>query len=142
MVNKDGDLTSNPQEMAEDFNKFFINKVKDLTAAAVAASHDQGDPLEYVRRKLATKELPGVTNLRRITKKELRRIMSHVKSGRSTGAVNIDGYSLKLAYPLIEDSILHLVNLSLEGRRFARAWKPLTVAPHHKKGSRALLKNF
>ena len=35
-----------------------------------------------------------------------------------------------------------MVNLSLVSGEFAEPWKPLTVAPHHKKGSRALLKNF
>ena len=119
VVNKKGDLTSNPQEMAEEFNNFFISKVKDLRAAAVTASHDQADPLEYVRKMLASKEMPEFTDLKKITKKDLRRIMGQVKPGRSTGADNINGYSLKLAYPLIEESILHLVNLSLESGEFA-----------------------
>ena len=68
--------------------------------------------------------------------------MKLVKSGRSSGEDFIDGYSLKLAYPLIEDSILHLVNLSLGEGEFAEMWKPLTVTPHPKKGSRALLKSY
>ena len=83
-----------------------------------------------------------MTHLMKISKQELRLIMKTVKSGKSYGDDTIDGYSLKLAYPLIEDSLLHLINLSLETRVFADKWKPLTIFPHHKKESRLLLKNY
>ena len=36
-----------------------------------------------------------------------------MKGGRSCGVDKIDSFSLKLAAPLIEDAIMHLVNLSI-----------------------------
>ena len=94
--NKHGDLTSNPGEMAEEFNDYFISKIKNLRATAVAASEGQEDPLESVRRKMASRELPEVSSLRRITKMELRRIMGQVKPGRSAGSE-----SFRPSYPPI-----------------------------------------
>ena len=64
---------------------------------------------------------PEVTQLKKVDKRSLRKIMKHVKPGRSSGADQIDGYSLKLAYPIIEDSPLHLVNLSIGECTFADA---------------------
>merc|ERR1711888_233933 len=98
--------------------------------------------MEYVRELINKGEVPEMSELTKIDKRGLRRVMSLVKPGRSSGADQIDGYSLKVAYPLIEDSILHLVNLSISEMVFAKKWKPLTITPHHKKGSRALVKNY
>merc|ERR1711888_119227 len=98
--------------------------------------------MEYVRELINKGEVPEMSELTKIDKRGLRRVMSLVKPGRSSGADQIDGYSLKVAYPLIEDSILHLVNLSIGREVFAGAWKPLTVAPHHKNGSRVLMRNY
>ena len=44
--------------------------------------------------------------------------------------------------PLIWEAVIYLVNLSIRIGQFADAWKPLMIAPHHKKVSRALLENY
>ena len=143
VVNEKGEITSNPQELADEFNKFFINKVKDLRESAKKkAKESLEDPMRYLREMLDKKGVPEVSQLVKITKRDLRLIMKSVKPGKSCGDDTIDGYSLKLAYPLIEDSLLHLVNLSIQARIFADKWKPLTIFPHHKKESRLLLKNY
>ena len=54
----------------------------------------------------------------------------------------IDKGSLKVASPLIEESLLHLVNLSIREGRFSDRWKPQLIFPHHKKNQRDLLENY
>ena len=140
VLDEEGDTTSNPQDLADNFNAYFINKIKDLREEAT--SKETGDPLVNVRRMMAVNGPVLLTNLKKLDRKGLRKIMKAVKSGRSCGSDGIDGFSLKVAYPLVEESLLHLVNLSLEKEEFASVWKPLTVAPHYKKGSRILMKNY
>ena len=65
-----------------------------------------------------------------------------MKGGRSHGFDYIDSFSLKLAYPLIEDAILHLVNLSIESHSFAKCWKVQMVKPLFKKGDKVLGTNY
>ena len=59
--------------------------------------------------------------------------MKILKSSRSHGFDLIDSYSIKLAYPLIEDAILHLVNLSISSSTYSSNWKFQLVLPLHKK---------
>ena len=59
--------------------------------------------------------------------------MKKLKPSRSHGMDFIDSYSLKLAFPLIEDSILHLVNLSITSKTYSKNWKFQLVLPLHKK---------
>ena len=59
--------------------------------------------------------------------------MKKLKPSRSHGLDFIDSYSLQLAFPLLEDSILHLVNLSISSRTYSKNWKFQLVLPLHKK---------
>ena len=52
--------------------------------------------------------------LKKIDLRKLRKLLKKRKGNRSCGIDYIDGYSIKLAAPLIEDVLLHLVNLSIE----------------------------
>ena len=54
----------------------------------------------------------------------------------------LDVYFLKLAYPLVEDAVIYLVNLSISTNRFAECWRPLMVSPHHKKGGKLEAANY
>ena len=54
----------------------------------------------------------------------------------------IDSYSLKLAAPLMEDALIHLINLSLIQSKFSARWKPQLVFPLHKKKDKVTLSNY
>ena len=60
-------------------------------------------------------------------------LLKKLKPSRSHGTDFIDSSSIKLAFPLIEESVLHLVNLSISSKRFAIPWKTQLVLPLHKK---------
>ena len=72
----------------------------------------------------------------------LRKIMKKRKGNRSCGIDYIDGFSIKLAAPLIEDVLLHLVNLSIEKSQFPRLWKVNKVSPQFKKGDKTRGENW
>jgi hypothetical protein len=65
-----------------------------------------------------------------------------MKGKRVHGRDEIDSFSLKLAAPLIEDSLLHLVNLSIESENFATPWKPQLILPFHKKKEKTKVENY
>jgi len=43
---------------------------------------------------------------------------------------------MKLAAPIIEDILLHLVNISISQSKYPQCWKVSKIIPHHKKGDR------
>ena len=53
----------------------------------------------------------------------------------------IDGFSVKLAFPLIEDIILHL-HLSLTKSHFPQYWKVSRISPYYKKVDKQLAENY
>ena len=65
-----------------------------------------------------------------------------MKGKRSHGINNIDSFSLKLAGPLMEDALEHLINLSIKKQIFASRWKPQLINPLHKKDDMLDPKNF
>ena len=123
------------------FNKFFRNKVKKLRAKT--NKPPSVPPTARLQQWLNTRgQPPPQFSLRKIDKKTLRMILKKMKPKRVHGTDWIDSYSLKVASPLLEDSLLHLVNLSIEQNKFANKWKPQLIHPFHKKKDRDLLENY
>ena len=103
-------------------NETFLNKVRDLRSTA--SLNPIVDPIQRLQRFLDGREsrIPELS-LRRISRLELKTILKKRKGNRSSGIDYIDGYSIKVAAPLIEDILLHLVNLSIEKSEYPQLWK-------------------
>ena len=56
-----------------------------------------------------------------------------MKGGTSCGVDKINSYSLKLAAPLVEDALLHLVNLFIQTSSFPKLWKHQLIPQNKKK---------
>ena len=69
-------------------------------------------------------------------------IMKRMKCKRVHGVDWIDAHSLKIAGPLIEESLLHLINLSIRKSSFANRWKPQLIFPFHKKKAKDEIGNY
>ena len=131
----------NPQNLANLFNKFFRNKVRKLRAKSNHQPTVQ--PTERLRSWLGSRSQPPPHfTLKEIDVKTLRVIMKRMKCKRVHGVDWIDSYSLKIASPLMEDSLLHLVNLSIRQSKFAKNWKPQLVHPFHKKKAKDQVENY
>ena len=119
----------------DDINRYIYKH--DLHVLGLSESDLQSSNLRVKRRfplhKGEADMSLAVHTLSRIKPPMLRRVKSNVKAGRSAGADTNDGYILKLSHLLIEDVLLHLVNLSISQSEFASHWNPMTVHPHHKK---------
>ena len=71
-----------------------------------------------------------------------RKILKKIKPKRTHGSDDIDANSLKLAGPFVEESLIHLINMSIRQRTFSVRWKPQLIFPHHKKKERDLAENY
>ena len=127
--------------LAAAFNKIFKDKVKLLRDKA--KNNPKLDPCERVESWLEQRmDSTPEFQLQPIGIQKLRKVMKRLKKSRSHGRDFIDGCSLKLAFPLIEDSILHLVNLSIKSSTFADKWKIQLILPLHKKDDKLNGNNY
>ena len=142
-TNDNGELehVTNPQRLAQLFNGFFKKKVEVLRKKTNRPPVIP--PTTRLREWLSTRSNPPPPfKIKEITRDQFRKILKKLKSRRTHGVDWIDKASLKLAGPLIEEALIHLINLSIREGRFASRWKPQLIFPHHKKKARDLLENY
>ena len=116
---KDGKLVTNPSKLAIMFNNFFLEKVRILRAKT--DSQPKIDPIVRLQHWLDSsgKSPPPQFSLKPITRQKLRKLIKRMKGGKSSGVDTIDNHSLKLAAPLIEDALEHIINLSIVTEKFS-----------------------
>ena len=141
MIIQNGQTFTKPRDIANAINDTFLKKVKDLRDKVNGVP--DVDPKERLRKFLNKRdaEIP-IFSLKKISKDTLRKILKKRKGNRSSGIDYIDGYSLKLAAPLIEDILLHLVNLTIEHSEYPSLWKVNKVSPQFKKGDKTNGENW
>ena len=139
MVN--GLAVTSPRAMANSFNDIFIKKVQDLKNGITDQIVE--NPINRLKRWISKRgeDIP-IFNFQPITEIKLREILKNIKGKKSCGMDMIDGFSLKLAAPLIEDTLLHLVNLSLTTSHYPQYWKVSKIVPLHKKADKTNGENY
>ena len=139
--NGEVEIVTNPKRLANIFNHFFRKKIhllREKTNQPPAIS-----PTERLRKWLRQRDSPPPPfKIKMIDKIMFRKIMSKLKPKRVHGVDWIDSYSLKIASPLIEDALIHIINLSIKDAKFSRRWKPQLIFPLHKKNERDLVGNY
>ena len=136
-----GEAVISPRAMANAFNEIFINKVKNLKEAIIDPVIE--DPIIRLRRWISKRDSPiPEFTIKTINLPKLRKIIKSLKGKRSSGIDMIDGFSIKLAAPLIEDTLLHLVNLSITKSQYPQYWKVSKISPLYKKGEKTDGENF
>ena len=141
IITHEGRTCTNPRDIANAFNDTFLKKVRDLRAQVSATA--QTDPKVRLRKYLDKRnEEISQLDLKKINIVTLRKILKRRKGNRSSGIDYIDGYSIKLAAPLIEDILLHLANLTIEHSEYPSLWKVNKVSPQFKKGDKTKVENW
>ena len=141
MIFHNGQIHTTPSGVANAMNSTFIEKVTKLCAKIT--QDVEICPLERLKCFLDKKSgFIEQFNLKPISKIDLRKIIQRRKGNRSSGLDFIDGFSIKLAAPLIEDVLLHLVNLSIQNAYYPGSWKVTKVLPQFKKGDRLYGENW
>ena len=100
-------------------------------------------PCERLRKWLAKRpDPPPPFQFKIIDRIGFRKIMKKMKPKRVHGVDFIDSFSLKIASPLIEDALIHLINLSITNNSFSTRWKPQLIFPLHKKSAKDIVSNY
>ena len=137
----DGEVIRNPEKIANHMNSYFIEKVKKLRSKT--NTPPTIDPILRLDQWLNKRAGPlPPFKIKEISRKQLRTLIKKMKGGRSCGVDNVDSFSLKIAAPLIEDALLHIVNLSIRTSIFSNFWKHQLIFPQHKKQDKLLDKNY
>ena len=141
VVGENGYLVSDPSLMAEKFNDYFIEKVRLLRTKTDIPP--KIDPILRLKDWLIKSDKkPPPFRLKPINRQKLRSIVKRMKGGSSFGIDNIDSFSIKLAAPLMEDALQHLINLSITSCTFSSHWKPQIIFPRHKKDIKERVDNY
>ena len=140
MISHNGRIYTAPKDIANALNDAFLSKVHGLVENVTDTT--EICPIERLSNYLDKKGRPPQQfEIKPISKFQLRNLLKKRKSNRSCGIDFIDGYTIKLAAPIIEDVLLHLVNLSLTSN-FPGSWKINKVTPRFKKGDRLVGGNW
>ena len=129
--------TSNKQEIAELFNKYFTSIMDRLRSVLPNVSHDFSRLLNFVAAKLngdSKFKIPAMT-INRVCE-----ALKSLKTCKSTGKDNISAIFLKIAAPVIAPSIAKIINMSLETAVFPTRWKTTKVIPLYKMVSVTMLR--
>ena len=128
-------LVSKPAEIANEMNRFFINKITELKSNPAATGDD---PLKELKKFLKSKAIPENNfKLRELNKAETLKLIKKLKGKKSSGLDWICGYSFKLAANVLEEEVQALINLSIRSGKFFSKWKMTKVLPGFKnKGSK------
>ena len=104
-------------EMANEVNKFFIKKIKDITN--ILGAQNINDPLSALRKFLPKKTIPAEgLELKDVTEEEMSKVLKQMKNKKSCGLYWICGLSLKTTAEILEPEIRHIVNLTIRNKSY------------------------
>ena len=124
---------SDPTELAECFNNYFINVGPDI-----AKTIDKSDRnfMGYITK--ATSKL----NFQAVSESTVQRLLLSLNPRKSTGIDKIPAKIIRVASPVVANSLTKIFNRAISNESFPSEWKQARVVPLHKKGSRNLLNNY
>jgi hypothetical protein len=137
-LNIEGTPVSNHQEIANEFNKYFLSVAKNINIKSNDfKSHklDNTIPLHYLLQSFKT-PFPNI-NLKFLSSKEVENIIKSLKTKNSAGYDEISTRLLKISSPLT-----HICNKSISFGIFPDCLKYAVVKPLFKKGNRSSISNY
>ena len=97
-------------------NNYFLKKTQDIRDET---RQTQIDPISRIQEQVGDKLLnKRPFELKPISRIKLRELLNKSKGGTACGHDNIDGRILRIAAPLLEDGLIHMINLSITTNEF------------------------
>ena len=99
------------------------------------------DPLKVLRSQLQGNR--ATFSVKPVYPEEVDKVIRNLKNSRASGFDNLDTYILKLTRNVIVPSVCHIVNLSIQTKKFPSKWKIAKIIPLYKgKGSKLDPKSY
>ena len=125
-------------EVATKFNKYFVDKIENLKSQI--DPNLITDPLAKSKDKV--KNLNLKFSLKRLTVKEVIKIMKSISKKKSKGNDGVSQECLILGQEVLAAPMTSIINNSISSGRFPESWKEAIVVPILKKGDPTDLKNY
>lgn len=132
-VKIDNDIYTNPNEICEQFNKYYLN----LTSQS---SNSNKNPENKINHNLITN--PNTIFLTPIDSHDMFNFIKSLKNKNSTGYDLINTKMIKLSSTYISSPLCYIVNLCLTEGHFPNRLKYSIVKPLYKKGKRIDINNY
>ena len=123
-----------PNEIANSFNNYFINVIKDIVKN-IKISNNMPSEIQEPSNVYSIFMYP--TNEAEVTT-----ILSELKQNASPGVDNLHPSAIKLSTPYIKCFLVYLINCSLNDGIFPETLKLARVTPIFKEGDKSLLENY
>ena len=92
--------------------------------------------MDYITK--ATSKL----NFQAVSEYTVQRLLLSLNPRKSTGIDKIPAKIIRVASPVVANSLTKIFNRAISNESFPSDWKQAKVVPLHKKGSRNLLNNY
>ena len=132
-INSTSSTTSNPQEMSETFNTFFIEIGESLAEKLPDSSKSYRDYLVQAQSSF---------QLRLVTPIEVLGLLKNLSANKATGLDKIPCRLVKMAAPFVNDSLSSMFNASIISSIFPSDWKLAKIIPIHKGNEKDELNNY
>ena len=130
-IKTDHGTISSPTEITECFNNHFVNVSSTLSSSIGGFMSDFDQYIIKVDNISFT--------FKTISHSKVFKSLNELVTSKATGLDKVPAKFLKLAAPIITNSITQIFNCSIETGEFPSNWK---ITPLHKKGPRNLLDNY
>ena len=129
----DGHYVTNPKEIANAFNNYFVNVGKEVQNEI---GHEEKSALDYLT------EIDDRFEFNEVSIQKVTDLLTKLPKGKGCGPDDISAEFIHEILPNIVAPIHHIVNLSLKTGDVPHQWTISKVTPIHKKGNREEMGNY
>ena len=133
-INRNGKSYTDPLEMAEEFNNFFINVGPDL---ASQIKNNSSKSYEKFLSKVQNKFI-----MNEVTENELKSAFNSLKRNKGPGFDDINANQVKPCFDSLKLPLLHIFNCSLQSGIFPDKMKIAKILPVFKSGDDSDISNY
>ena len=136
-----GDHVTDPKQIAEEFNEYFIDSVNEL--AKCFDSDNEGSNRQHAF-EVEIERTTDLFDLPLISADFVKNEIMQLSINKATGNDEISVKVLKMIVevPIVIDSLTYIYNLSLSTYNFPKAWKSARVKPIFKSGNKLQVSNY
>ena len=138
IINNDGNVITEEQEVADCFNDYFVDKINQLKNNIDKSKIE--DPIVKLKEKM--KDNKSTFEFKKVSHKEMEKHLKNLKSKKSSGLDGLSQEHLKMGKKWLLAPITAIVNKSIEEGVFPQTWKEAVVTPVLKKGDPKVLSNY
>ena len=123
-----------PEDIAEGFNEYFSNIGPDLSSRIDSSNYNFETYIKNAKSEFAA--------FQPVTVSQISHLLHRLSGNKATGIDKISCKIIKLAAPVISDSLTLIFNQAITLSSFPDEWKIARVVPLYKNGQRSIPGNY